>query len=1260
MFSRITPAAFALAALLLSVQTTFSQTANFTSNVTEGCFPLTVKFEDTSTGTITNWSWNFGNNNTSTLQDPEAVFTAPGVYDVTLTVRNGSGSPSTRIRSAYIIVHDYPAVDFSFDKTSGCAPLTVKFKDQTSTASGAIDSWFWVFGDGATSTSANPSHTFQTPGNKTVSLSVRNEFGCTKLKSTATPINVLGPTAKFVPDHQSVCTLPAAFQFTNQSTGQGLTFQWDFGDGQTSTAKDPSHTYNNSGSYEVKLKAKDVGGCEQTFSIIVNAGSEGGLDFDMSTTKVCLGTPIDFELESDDPPTSVTWNFGDGSDSHINDPTHTYSIPGTYTITLTALLLDHACNSVVKKTVLVASPAVPSFDYDIACDYKLTLRSTSQNASRLEWIIEDEETLAGQVVVSPFKRYGLQHVKLIAYDAAECSASTESDVFVPPNPSPRFTPEIQQSCEPGAPSLSGCAPFTLTFENQTTSSGPYTVQWDFGDGGTSTSTTVVPHTYTTKGLYQVSLTATNDKGCSETTVNFVQVKDVAPQANFTISKTEACTLSTIQFSATSEADTYCWFFGDDEVGTGKVTSHEYEKPGVYSVKLIAKNAGCSAEKEIVNAITILDPYVKYEMAKGCGDPYNVSIQNLSTNYDDLRWDFGDGNESTDANLTSHRYTQEGTYNLILLGRNLTTGCLSQYKQTVHIQEINADFEVNTDRPCKGAPLTFTDDSHAVSIWEWDIAGQSSPDPNPTVRIRTAGDYTAKLTVTDSDGCQDSKSIPIKVLDMEGDFRFSATSTCDEFTVPFENLSTGTPPPTSWLWDFGDGDTSTDEEPVHVYDELGEYSVTLEVTSPEGTCLFSKGGAVVFTNPIPGFTTTKNEFCPDDLVKVANTTTNAVIYEWDYGDGRRADFEAPSIVYTETGSYDIALFATDAFGCEKKLVKEDFIIIEKPTADFSVASPSGACPPFTAIFSDESESNIEEWQWDFGDGGQSTLQDPANVYLKPGNFDVKLTVKDKNGCVDSKTASQFVSVGGPTGNFSPEKTELCTSDLVNFTATVTNAVMLKWDFGDGNVEETTDGEATHAYASVGTFTPALLLIDAQGCENLADGAVSLFVKDTTAFTISISPTCIKAGEPISMKASTEGDDIVAYDWWIDGIEQGSGATFETTLDDPGLHVVMGRAINTFACLSRVMDTVRIQGPLTMIPNVITPNGDTRNQSFKIIGLDNSTWNIDILNRWGNTVYRKKGYTGDWDGEEQPAGVYYYILRNAMCEDRDYKGFISIVR
>lgn len=1254
----VKPAVLALAASLFLCVHAFAQSANFTADVTEGCFPLTVNFTDTSTGTITGWLWDFGNGNTSTQQNPSAVFTEPKTYNISLTVSNG-GAPGTRIRANYIKVHDLPNVDFTSTPSSGCAPLSVKFNDKTSTSAGQVASWLWVFGDGGSSASANPTYVFKDPGTRSVTLRVRTEFGCEKIKTISSPIVVLGPTANFTPDKQAVCTLPATFQFTNNSTGNGLTYQWDFGDGQTSTSTSPSHTYNNAGTYDVNLKALDNAGCEHNFKLKVNAGSEGGLDFDASSFKVCLNEAIDFTLVSEDAPVSASWDFGDGGNSAVNDPSHTYSTPGTYSVTLTSLLLNHTCNSIITKTVLVASPATPTFTQKTDCNYNLTLTSTSLNTSRVEWFIENELVSTQLSFVSPIHTPGLQTVKLVAYDAAGCSAELEQDGSIPQNPAPIFEPTEQQACT--GQSLSGCAPFVVPFKNTTNSSEPLTIKWDFGDGNSSTQEEPT-YVYNSKGLFQVTLTATNARGCVGTSTNFVVVADKTPVAEFEIDKTSACAGEIVTFTSTStDADFWCWEFGDTEKGTGETVQHKYKKPGVYTVTLTARNAGCSSLKQKIHIITIKDPFVTFEMNKTCAAPHDLNIASHSQNYDEIHWDFGDGQTSANVNIGSHHYALEGIYLLQLIGTNFATGCTTIAYENVIIQDVHANFDVNTDKPCKDSPLLFTDKSHAAIEWQWTIAGTKFTDQNPSTKIGTPGAFTATLKVTDSDGCGDAKSIPINVLNMEGDFRYTATSNCDDLTVIFENQSTGVPAPTVWTWGFGDGDDSNNENPVHAYHDTGKYTVTLSVTNADGTCVFSKEDAVVFTNPIPSFESSKTEFCPGDVVVIANTTRNAVEYEWDYGDGRRSDFVSPSIPYNSTGSYDISLFAKDGFGCEKKLTKEDFVVIEKPTAAFSVASATGECPPFTAFFKDESESDIKAWQWSFGDGQSSTLQNPANIYLDPGLFDVTLSVTDDNGCTDTKTANQFVTLAGPSGLFVTAGSGQCTNQTVVFSATISNTAKLKWDFGDGTVVETTTDIISHKYTTVGTYTPSLLLVDSRGCEHIAKGSAVLTIKDTTAVSLSITPGCIKAGEPFVLQGKNKDDDEkLTWTWSINDVNVGGGENLQATAGDPGMYVVTGIVSNAFDCISTITDTVRIQGPLHMIPNVITPNGDGANEAFRIPGLENSVWNIDIVNRWGNSVCQRKGYKGDWEGEQQPTGVYYYILRNAVCEERDYRGYISIVR
>ncbi|MEO0216878.1 MAG: SBBP repeat-containing protein, partial [candidate division WOR-3 bacterium] len=157
--------------------------ADFTAEPTSGYKPLTVQFTDKSTGNITNWSWNFGDGGTSTQQNPSHTYNIPGDFTVTLTV-NGPGGSATETKTNYIHVGgDAPPVaNFIGTPTSGLAPLTVQFTDSST---GNITSWSWSFGDGGTSNLQNPSHTYNTTGNFTVTLTVTGPGGSDSETKTA-------------------------------------------------------------------------------------------------------------------------------------------------------------------------------------------------------------------------------------------------------------------------------------------------------------------------------------------------------------------------------------------------------------------------------------------------------------------------------------------------------------------------------------------------------------------------------------------------------------------------------------------------------------------------------------------------------------------------------------------------------------------------------------------------------------------------------------------------------------------------------------------------------------------------------------------------------------------------------------------------------------------------------------------------------------------------------------------------------------------
>jgi|GEM_PF-633135 len=192
--------------------------ANFTANVTSGPAPLAVAFTDTSTGGPTSWSWDFGDGGSSTEQNPVHTYTALGTYTVSLTASNAHGA-DTETRVAYIDVGCPPEANFTANVTEGNAPLAVQFNDEST---GNVTAWLWDFGDSNMSTVQNPVHTYESPGNYSVSLTASNAFGTSTL-TKPDYIRVTKSFVNFVID-ENVFIYGTALQFSgNNVVGPGAT-----------------------------------------------------------------------------------------------------------------------------------------------------------------------------------------------------------------------------------------------------------------------------------------------------------------------------------------------------------------------------------------------------------------------------------------------------------------------------------------------------------------------------------------------------------------------------------------------------------------------------------------------------------------------------------------------------------------------------------------------------------------------------------------------------------------------------------------------------------------------------------------------------------------------------------------------------------------------------------------------------------------------------------------------------------------------------
>ncbi|HNS50786.1 MAG TPA: PKD domain-containing protein [Anaerolineae bacterium] len=310
--------------------------AGFAGYPTNGLVPLLVSFTNQSDGDYTSCEWTFGDGGTSSsCQNPTHTYTAAGVYTVTLTV-SGPGGTDTLTRTDYISAYEPAAANFSGEPTGGAPPLLVTF---TNLSSGDYTECTWSFGDSGTSDSCSDQpHTYEASGVYTVSLTVSGPGG-TSTHTRPEYITVgEGLQAAFT-GYPTQGGAPLLVEFVNSSTGDFDTCAWDFGDGGTSgSCGDPSHTYLTPGDYTVSLTVSGPGGTDTlTRTNYISAYDAVHAGFSGDPLRGVKPLEVTFTNSSTGYFDTCAWTFGDGgSSSDCNDPVHTYSVAGTYTVVLTA------------------------------------------------------------------------------------------------------------------------------------------------------------------------------------------------------------------------------------------------------------------------------------------------------------------------------------------------------------------------------------------------------------------------------------------------------------------------------------------------------------------------------------------------------------------------------------------------------------------------------------------------------------------------------------------------------------------------------------------------------------------------------------------------------------------------------------------------------------------------------------------------------------------------------------------------------------
>lgn len=1140
--------------------------AQFSATTVSGCAPIIVQFKDETTGSPTEWRWDLGNGVTSFLQNPSTTYFNPGTYNIKLVVRSANGVDSV-VKRRFVTVHPNPQIDFIASDSAGCFPLPVRFSDRSTTASGAITSWSWDFGDGSISNLPSPSHTYTSPGNYDVTLKVSNSFGCSRTASKVQYIKVsYGVQADFTHQTSNLCQVPLTVEFKNTSSGPGLLrYIWNFGDGATSNEPNPVHTYTTPGYHTVSLVAISSQGCRDTLKK-ANLVSVGTIRSGFSVPDtICEGRSFVFSNTTTPTPLRSIWFFGDGTSSTEKAPRKSYSTPGAYTI---KLVNDFGgCADSTSRAITVSSKTVPEFTANKTASCKtpftVSFTNTTKGNNTYKWDFGDGATSSDVQPVHTYTAAGYYNVTLIAFNEKGCS-----DTLIKKEYLKIEKPVVTLNNLP----QSGCTPLTITPTASIKAHEPVTgYLWDFGDG-TQSSVIAPSHTYAKPGTYNVTLTVTTQSGCAETVTvpNAVRVGD-KPEADFTLSRSSVCASDAVQFTDRSigNIDQWLWGFDDSLSSIEQNPSHVFGRLGKRSVTLVVWSNTCSDTIVKSDIVDVLPPLALYNVKRGCSDKYKVEFENKSVGAKSWQWDFGDGTISTEEHAT-HKYAMAGIYKLVL---KVTNGACSNINWSmVNIVDEKAAFKVNITQ-CRGVAATFTTPTiNPANIvkWHWNFGdGTTSAAPSTVSHIyKKAGLYTATLTITDILGCSETQQQQITVYGPTADFISDKKGVClGASSIAFTNRSAtdGVNPLVKSIWNFGDGaiDSTATTTASHLYTKAGEYTVSLQVVDAYGCSnKITRSNSVIIAQPKAAFSSPDTLSCINAAIRFVNqSSAYDPQYQWTFGDGSGATGASPTHQYRSIGQYSVGLVVKDRFGCVDSVAKDQYINISLPQASFTVSDSVSSCPPLLVHFANAS-TNAVSLKWHFGDGNSSTLANPSHYYTKPGVYWAKLIVTGPGGCTD--TATRRIEVKGPSGSFSYTPAVGCNPVTVGFRASATNNVSFVWDFADGTTLTTRDSVVKHTYTIPGEYVPRMILVDATGCTVSIVGRDTIKVIGITAgFTLDNTRLC-NSGTISFTNTTISNDLITSYEWSFGDGTRSSAQHPSHTYTRPGVYTVQLRATTQTGC------------------------------------------------------------------------------------------------
>jgi len=1293
-------------------------TAKMKGTPISGCSPLNVSFTDLSSANATSRSWNYGDGTaTSSTKNPTHLYTKGGTFLAILTVGNSCGnkSDSLKINVKQKVIAGIASI------SGGCPPVVVNYSNTSVQGTSGTPTYKWDLGDGSTSTQKNPaSKSFTAIGKYTVRLIATDSCGSDTSTTTFTvngkPIVVITPTnaADCQGSKAEVGFLADPFNSATVNWGDGnFSSLGNFGN----VVQKQTHIYDSAKTYQISVIIISPNGCKDTVKKNIVITPRPTISFTTSAPGGCGPLKITFSNTSKHNGVGTIsnmkfiWNYRNGTKSYGKDSLATFvasktkdSIYGVKLIGTNSYgCIDSTANPItiypkpLSKFTLSANSGCAPLNINTS-NLSKPYDTGSISIMKFVWNFGNgrkayRADTAAKYLASKTKDT-IYNLSLVAISEHGCLDTSYSTVRVYPKPLSKFTTNAS----------SGCRPLNITFNNlskpyDTGSISIMTFKWDFGNRISSTKTyptTVYADKIDNDTSYNIQLIATSEHGCLDTSKSVVLLHP-DPRISYNLSQNSGCGPLTVKFTNnTVNGVKFSWDFG----GYGKDTARNptkvfYGRPifdSTITVKLSALSKfGCKSDtiKEKINVNGA--PIANYIILKDTfcfPDPVQFLNQSLASyNY---KWDLGDGTTTATTNPKhlfgkSSSPFKDTTYFIKLIATS-PFGCKDTAKGTMTVLPYPIP-KFSIDKPAGCAPHTvkFTNNSVNVKSYFWIFGdGYTSTAVNPTHTFVNTGITDTSYHVvlyTYSADCVDSVGIWIPVYKPSYSFfRTDRVSPCDAGYFTFDGLAENAK---SVLYKFGDGTTSTNPNPTHLfptspYQDTG-YTVTLYTTSPRG-CTDSFKRAVTLAQRLQiGMKDTSWALCAPALVKFKNYTKGAVTFIWDFGDNSGSASRDPLHEYQKPGVYNYKLYAFDANGCIDSIASIGTIRVDQsPKADFDYSPGKGRMPNDNRIFFTSKAKSVIPilHRWDFSDPAgspaTSTSINPFHDFSDSGNFVIRLVV-DNGGCTDTAYNTVRIEPPFPTPDFIVDRDSGCPPLTVTFTNKSVNADRYIWFFGDG--ERSDLQNPTHTYKYSGYYD-VILIGKGPGGEGKTEKKFFIKVLNAPFTYFNVTPSILfLPNATIITRNLTTG--AISYNWNVFYNPTGNKVGTSTksnpyfNVNDTGYYDVQLISMSNQGCF----DTLMLQKPIYVnpkgilfVPSAFTPTNDDKNEIFKpdVSNVQKKYYYFSIYNRWGERLFETNDPSQGWDGTKNgelcPIGVYVFKVKAKFLNGDDVSsdGVITLLR